>query len=152
MVYLDNLTEKPASAGRSLNIGASRAVWTRSSPRASVTSRTTRLYCRGTFADQNLAMFVSSAVRAVLVAPPYVFSSLNAVTQSELDSDGGGPGRNWAPLLRTKGCTFATHGVCDARYAGGVKRHTPGPGAIVGKVDVDASGVTRPSPVLARMT
>src|SRR5947209_6996844 len=142
----------PASAAMSLTIAARRAVWTRSRPLASVTSRTTRLYCRGTFADQNLATAVSSAVRAVLVALPKVFSSLNAVTQSELESDGGGPGRNWAPLLRTKGCTFATHGVCGARYAGGVKRHTPGPGAIVGKVDVEASGVTRPSPVRARMT
>src|SRR5437588_11370561 len=142
----------PASAATTFTIAASRALCAKSSPRASMTSRAMRLYCRGTFADQNLAIAVSSAVRAVLVALPYVFSSLNAVTQSELESDGGGPGRNWAPLLRTKGCTFATHGVCAARYAGGVKRHTPGPGAIVAKVDVEASGVTRPSPVRARMT
>ena len=64
----------------------------------------------------------------------------------------GGPGRNWAPLLRTKGCTFAAHGVCGARNAGGVNRHTPGPGASVGKVDVVPIGVIRPSPVRARMT
>src|SRR5207248_11765041 len=64
----------------------------------------------------------------------------------------GGPGRNCAPLPRMKGWTFATHGVCGVRYAGGVSRHTPGPGVRVGKVDVEPIGVIRPSPVWARVT
>src|SRR5437868_657217 len=132
-------------------MAARRAVWTRLNPFASVMSRATRLYCRMTFADQDLAMFVSSAARMVLVAPPQVFTSLYAVTQSELDSAGGGPGRNWEPLVRMKGRTFAAHGVCGAAN-GDVRRYTPGPGVSVGNVNVEAIGVCRPSPVRARMT
>src|SRR5438270_3374367 len=150
--YFAYITEMPASAATTFTIAASRALCARSSPRASVTSRSRRLYWRTTFADQNLAIAVSSAVRAVLVALPYVLSSLNAVAQSELDSDGGEPGRNWAASLRTNGWTFAAHGVCGAAYADGVSRQTPGPGVRVGKVAVDPIGVTRPSPVRVRMT
>src|SRR5437879_4888675 len=81
---------------------------------------------------------------AGLVLTPCALISLNAVTHSWLESDGGGAGRNRFGLSRMNGLTEATHGVCGARYAGGVRRHTPGPGARVGNADVDAIGVTSP--------
>jgi hypothetical protein len=67
-----------------LTIAASRAVWSNPRPRWSAVSRTTRLYCRTTFADQNLAIAVCSLVRALPLASPYNLIWLNASTRSLL--------------------------------------------------------------------
>src|SRR5512132_2151801 len=138
------MTEICASAPTTLIMAASRAVWSRSSPRATAMSRTLWFSCRITFADQNLAMSVCSCVRAVLSAAPYFLIWLNASTHVLLESDGGGSGRNCAPLPRMNGRTFATHGVWGAAN-GGVSLQTPGPGVRVGKDDVVPMGVILPS-------
>ena len=49
------------------------------------------------------------------------------------------------------GRTFPTHGVC-AGANGGVRRHTPGPALSVGKLDVIAIGIVRPSTLRAWIT
>ena len=49
------------------------------------------------------------------------------------------------------GCTRAAHGIC-AGANGGVRRHTPGPGLSVGKLDVIPIGISRPSTLRARIT
>src|SRR5262245_1752995 len=112
-------------------------------------SRTSRLYWRMTLAVQNRADFVCAGVRVVLVVEPTALISSNCWTQAALSSDGGGGGRNRSALGTTNVRTSPTHGVCGAAYAGGVSRHTPGPGVRVGNVVVTPIGVRRPSP--ARM-
>src|SRR5262249_43943447 len=82
-------------------MAARRAVWSRSSPRASAISRTTRPYCLITFPVQNNAMAVCSLVRVVLAAAPTLLISLNSFTHCMLPSESGGPGRNWSPLSST---------------------------------------------------
>src|SRR6266851_1991450 len=138
------MTEICASAPTVLTIATRRAVSTSPRPWAVATSRASVLYCRITFAVQNRAVDLSPAFGFVL--EPSALISLNAVTHWLLPRDGGGGGRNWSPLCRMKGRTFATHGVCGAKYAPGVRRHTPGPGVSVGNDDVEPIGVTRPSP------
>src|SRR5436305_14318348 len=55
---------------------------------------------------QNLAITVCSAVRVVLVFCPRLFTSLRAWRYAWLVTAGGGPGRNCAALLSTKGVTL----------------------------------------------
>src|SRR5215471_8041256 len=133
-----------ASAPSVFTIANSRAEAARSMLLAVATSRASSLYIRMTLAVQNFAVDVSVVFGFVL--EPCALISLNASTHSWLESDGGGGGRNWSALFRMNGRTFATQGVCGGRYAGGVNRHTPGPGARVGKNDVEAIGVCSPSP------
>src|SRR6266511_2332792 len=52
---------------------------------------------------QNVAASVCSGVRAVLLVPPRLFTSLYSRAHSALDRAGGGPGRNWSALLSTHG-------------------------------------------------
>src|SRR5881398_584940 len=47
-----------------------------------------------------------------------------------------------------KGRTFPTHGVCGGGNAGGVSRHTPGPGGSVGNEDDTPIGVSSSFPTL----
>jgi hypothetical protein len=68
----------------------------------------------------------------------------NASTHSSLCEDGGGSGRNWSTLWRTKRRTLPTHGTCGGAN-GGVNRHTPAPGVCVGKGVLTPIGVMRPS-------
>src|SRR5690349_1105632 len=132
-----------ASAPTVFTIDTSRAVSTVSRLLAVATSRARRLYCRITFAVQNLAVLVSAVFGFAF--EPCTSSSSTASTHCWLCSDGGAGGKNCAALSRMNGRTFATHGVCGARY-GGVSRQTPGPGESVGNDEVDAIGVCSPSP------
>src|SRR5690242_17598672 len=141
----------PLSSAITLTIATKRALATVSRPWASTIPRATALYWRTTFAVQNFAVAVWSAVRTVLVELPYALTSLNASTHAWLDSDGGGGGRNCLALFRMKVCTFAIHGVC-AGANGGVSRYTPGAGASIVNVDVVAIGVIRPSSVRSLIT
>ena len=101
-------------------------------------------------AVQNLAVDVSTVFGFVL--EPCTLISLKAATHNGLDSDGGGGGRNWSGRCRMNGVTDPTHGVCGAWNAGGVRRQTPGPGVSVENGEVEAIGVTSPSPVRPRIT
>src|SRR4029078_10182843 len=114
-------------------------------------SRTRRVSWRTTWAVQNFAVAVCAAVRCVLESWPTALISLNPATHSALPRAGGGGGRKRAALGRRDGSIVPAHGVCGARYAGGVRRHTPGPGVLVGNDDVDPIGVRRPSPVRRAM-
>src|SRR3954447_16912355 len=129
-----------------LTIASSLAVLRRLSALLVAKSRSASLYCRTTFAVQNFAMFVSAAVRVVLVADPRSLTSLNAVTHAELESAGGGGGSNALPPRSTYGVIDATHGVCGGRYAGGVSRQTPAAGASTGSGEVAPIGSVSPSP------
>src|SRR4051794_4854353 len=86
LVYI---TEIPLSAAITLTIAVKRAVFSVSNPRMSTILRATALYWRTTFAVQNFAIAVCSAVRAVLVALPSDLSSFTASAQVWLCSDGG---------------------------------------------------------------
>src|SRR3954463_11181851 len=141
-----------ASAPTSLVIASSRMVCGTSRLMRVAMLRARPLYWRTTFAVQNIAIAVWSAVRVVRASAPTDLISLNAATHCGLDSDGGGAGWNWPGRLSRDGRTFAIHGVCGAAYALGVNRQTPGPGAGVGNVDVEAIGVWRPSPARSRST
>src|SRR5262245_15747902 len=72
--------------------------------------------------SQNLTASVCSAVRAVLLVPPRLLTSLKSRAHSALDSAGGGPGRNWSALLNTHGFARA---YCS-QIGGVVGTYTPG--------------------------
>src|SRR5690242_5584260 len=137
----------PPSAATTFTIAISLADLRKLSPMLVTTSRSAWLSWRTTLAVQNLAMFVSSAVRVVLVADPTVLTSSNAVTHAALESAGGGGGKSALPPRRTHGFIAATHGVWGGRYAGGVRRQSPAATAITGNVAVDPIGSVRPSPL-----
>src|SRR4051794_39881109 len=125
-----------ASAPTSLVIASSLLVCATSRFMRVAMLRARALYWRTTFAVQNSAPAVWSAVRFVLAAPPSDFTSSNASTQVWLRSDGGGSGRNWSGRLSMNGRTFAIHGICGGAYAVGVSRHTPGLGGRVANDEV----------------
>src|SRR3954452_10210449 len=125
-----------ASAPTSLVIASRRLVCATSRFIRVAMLRARALYWRTTFAVQNSAPAVWSALRFVLAAAPSDFTSLNASTQRRLHSDGGGSGRNWSARLSMNGRTFAIHGICGGKYAVGVSRHTPGPGGSVANGEV----------------
>src|SRR5262245_15568315 len=56
---------------------------------------------------QNVTASVCSGVRAVLLVPASLLTSLKSHAHSALDSAGGGPGRNWSALLSTDGLARA---------------------------------------------
>src|ERR1700754_4262734 len=64
---------------------------------------------------QNFTASLCSGVRAVLLVPPRLLTSLYSRAHSALDSAGGGPGRNWSALLSTQGFARA---YCS--HSGGV--------------------------------
>src|SRR6266567_8230296 len=103
------MTEICASGPTVFTIATSRAVSTTPSDLLVATSRASRLYWRITFAVQNRATDVSEVFGFVF--EPCSLISLKAATHSALESDGGGPGRNWSPLSRMNGLTAPTHGV-----------------------------------------
>src|SRR5687767_12377679 len=64
---------------------------------------------------QNFTASDCSAVRAVLLVPPRLLTSLYSRAHSALDSAGGGPVGNWSALLSTQGFARA---YCS--HSGGV--------------------------------
>jgi hypothetical protein len=76
--------------------------------------------------DQKRAIWVWSAVRAVLVALPRVLTSLKASPQAGLVRAGGPAGRNCDGLVMANGCKVAHCGSRAAMYMGAVGCHWPG--------------------------
>src|ERR687898_2043983 len=71
-------------------------------------------------------MCVWSALRALLVAEPYVFTSSNSCAYFRLASASGPSERNCEPLWRRKGRTSFSHPFGSLTSAGGTGRHWPG--------------------------
>jgi len=67
------------------------------------TERATGQYTAGAVASQNWAMAVCSGVRCVLSFPPSALISLKSRFHTSLVRLGGGPGRNWSPLVIVHG-------------------------------------------------
>src|SRR5689334_23645995 len=104
--------EIPASAAIVSTIAKRRADCTRSMLWPAATLRARPLYCRITFAVQNIAVVLSAVFGFVL--DPCSLTSLNASTHAWLWRDGGGGGRTRSVLSRMNGRTLPTHGVCGA--------------------------------------
>src|SRR4051812_4839112 len=60
---------------------------------------------------QKKAISVCSAVRVVELMLPRDLTSWKASVYSAVVSVGGGPGRNWSPLVSAKGVTYRHCGV-----------------------------------------
>ena len=84
-------------------MASSRALSVTSRPGAVATERATGQYTAGAVASQNRAMAVCSGVRLELLIPPSALISSKSRFHTSLVKPGGGPGRNWSPLVITHG-------------------------------------------------
>src|SRR5262249_30875959 len=100
-VYFASNTAMSASSIAIAASARSRALSVTSRPGVLATERATGQYTFGSVASQNWAIAVCSGVRCVLVLPPTALISLKSRFHVSLVSAGGGPGRNWSPLVIT---------------------------------------------------
>ena len=80
-----------------------RALSVTSRPGMVATERATGQYTAGAVASQNWAMAVCSGVRWVLFMPAERLDLVEVPLPHVAGQAGGGPGRNWSPLVITHG-------------------------------------------------